>query len=197
MSYVYNPQLGQLVPVLPQNSQNQWQNAQQVYSGALNANNLNNVLPNYASNTISSGVAQNTSNVPVVDAQPVWTNNGTFLNNGNGIANGAGGAGAGTTGGASWDSLDGMFGKSGWVTGALSGIGTLGNMYFNYQAMKTQKQALEEQTKLNRANFKNTAKTLNAQYRDQMSGRSYNGMGASSVGALGQTYQNRKVDETY
>lgn len=63
--------------------------------------------------------------------------------------------------------------------------------------MKTQKQGLAEQTALARANFKNTARGLNTQYRDQMSGRGYNGMSRESAGALGQTYRDRRLNETY
>lgn len=38
---------------------------------------------------------------------------------------------------------------------------------------------------------------LNNQYRDQLSGRGYNGMPAEATRALGRDYDNRKVSETY
>lgn len=98
---------------------------------------------------------------------------------------------------ASPTGLQGAFGNGGWAVGALGGIGTLGNLYLGYQGLKTQKRALNEQTALARANYRNTARQVNTQYRDQMSGRGYNGMSANAKGALGREYNNRRVEETY
>lgn len=59
------------------------------------------------------------------------------------------------------------------------------------------RQAFNEQTAFNRANFANQAKTLNAQYRDMLSGRGYVGMDRTALSALGRDYNNRKLRETY
>ena len=66
-----------------------------------------------------------------------------------------------------------------------------------YQGLKLAKKELAERTALQRANFKNQARAMNTQYRDQASGRGYNGMNQEAKTALGQQYANRKVSETY
>ena len=99
-------------------------------------------------------------------------------------------------------SLEGAFGSangnySGWANSAISGVTALGNLYMGYQGLKLAKKELAERTALQRANFKNQSRTMNAQYRDQASGRGYNGMNQEAKTALGQQYANRKVSETY
>lgn len=80
---------------------------------------------------------------------------------------------------------------------ALQGVGTLWGMYQGNKQMKMAQQQFQEQKALNHANFRNQAKTLNAQYRDQMSGRGYVGMSSSAKQALGDEFRRRKVEEDY
>lgn len=99
-------------------------------------------------------------------------------------------------------SLEGAFGSktgnyAGWANSAISGLTALGNMYFGYQGLKLAKKELAERTALQRANYRNSARAMNSAYRDQASGRGYNGMSQEAKSALGQQYANRKVSETY
>ncbi len=99
-------------------------------------------------------------------------------------------------------SLEGAFGSTtgnyaGWANSATSGLTALGNLYFGYQGLKLAKKELAERTALQRANYRNTARAMNTAYRDQASGRGYNGMSQEATSALGQQYANRKVSETY
>lgn len=96
--------------------------------------------------------------------------------------------------------MEGAFGNknyAGWAGSAIQGLSALGNLYLGYQGLKQSKKALNEQIALQRANYRNQAKAMNNQYRDQMSGRGYNGMSSSAMSALGRQYDNRKVSETY
>lgn len=99
-------------------------------------------------------------------------------------------------------SLEGAFGSktgnyAGWANSAISGLTALGNLYFGYQGLKLAKKELAERTALQRANYRNSARAMNSAYRDQASGRGYNGMSQEAKSALGQQYANRKVSETY
>ena len=99
-------------------------------------------------------------------------------------------------------SLEGALGSktgnyAGWANSAISGLTALGNMYFGYQGLKLAKKELAERTALQRANYRNSARAMNSAYRDQASGRGYNGMSQEATSALGQQYANRKVSETY
>ena len=81
-----------------------------------------------------------------------------------------------------------------------SGIGTitsLANLYMGFKQQKSAQKQLEENLRLQRANYRNQARAMNAQYRDQMSGRGSAVMSGSSKRALGEMYNNRKVSETY
>lgn len=71
------------------------------------------------------------------------------------------------------------------------------NMWAQNQALKLAKRAQEEKIALQRANYTNTAKAMNAQYRDQMSGRGTSVMSGGAKRQLGRMYANRKVNETY
>lgn len=90
-------------------------------------------------------------------------------------------------------------GLSGFQLGqlALQGVGTAWGIYQGDKQMKLAQQQFQEQKALNHANFRNQAKTLNAQYRDQMSGRGYVGMSSSAKQALGDEFRRRKVEEDY
>ena len=99
-------------------------------------------------------------------------------------------------------SLEGALGSktgnyAGWANSAISGLTALGNLYFGYQGLKLAKKELAERTALQRANYRNSARAMNSAYRDQASGRGYNGMSQEATSALGQQYANRKVSETY
>ena len=99
-------------------------------------------------------------------------------------------------------SLEGAFGSktgnyAGWANSAVSGLTALGNLYFGYQGLKLAKKELAERTALQQANYRNSARAMNSAYRDQASGRGYNGMSQEAKSALGQQYANRKVSETY
>ena len=99
-------------------------------------------------------------------------------------------------------SLEGALGSNtgnyaGWANSAISGLTALGNLYFGYQGLKLAKKEHAERTALQRANYRNSARAMNSAYRDQASGRGYNGMSQEAKSALGQQYANRKVSETY
>lgn len=99
-------------------------------------------------------------------------------------------------------SLEGAFGSNtgnyaGWANSAISGVTALGNLYYGYQGLKLAKKELAERTALQRANYRNSARAMNSAYRDQASGRGYNGMSQEAKSALGQQYANREVSETY
>lgn len=97
-------------------------------------------------------------------------------------------------------SMEGFLGNknyAGWGSTALQGISSLGNLYLGYKGLKNTEKLQQEQIALQRANYRNTAKAMNNQYRDQLSGRGYNGMSQGAVSALGQQYNRRKVAETY
>lgn len=81
-----------------------------------------------------------------------------------------------------------------------TGISALGQLAGIWQANKANKiaaQQLAEASALQRANYKLQAKTLNAQYRDQVSGRGTAIMGRGTKSALGRTYADRRINETY
>lgn len=80
---------------------------------------------------------------------------------------------------------------------AIQGLTALGNLYLGYKGLKEAKRVNNENIALQRANYRNSARFLNNQYRDQLSGRGYNGMSAEATRALGREYDNRKVNETY
>lgn len=97
-------------------------------------------------------------------------------------------------------SFEGAFGNNnyaGWAGTAVQGLTALGNLYLGYKGLKQNEKALNENIALQRANYRNTARALNNQYRDQMSGRGYNGQSAEAARALGRDYERRKVQETY
>lgn len=97
-------------------------------------------------------------------------------------------------------SFEGAFGNknyAGWAGTAIQGLSALGNLYLGYKGLKQNEKALNENIALQRANYRNTARALNNQYRDQMSGRGYNGQSAEAARALGRNYERRKVQETY
>lgn len=97
-------------------------------------------------------------------------------------------------------SMEGAFGNknfNGWAGTAIQGLTALGNLYFGFKSLKQNEKMLNEQIALQRANYRNQARTLNNQYRDQFSGRGYNGQSSQAAQALGKDYNNRKVSETY
>lgn len=83
------------------------------------------------------------------------------------------------------------------ISTAIQGLTALGNLYLGYKGLKEAKRVNNENIALQRANYRNSARALNNQYRDQLSGRGYNGMSAEATRALGRDYDNRKVSETY
>lgn len=97
-------------------------------------------------------------------------------------------------------SFEGAFGNknyAGWAGTTIQGLSALGNLYLGYKGLNQNEKKINEDIALQRANYRNQAKAINNQYRDQMSGRGYNGQSAESARALGRTYDNRKVSETY
>lgn len=92
-----------------------------------------------------------------------------------------------------------------WTRGdTFTAIGTgiqaasaLYGMYNAQQQMKLAREAFNEQKAFNRANFRNQAKAMNAQYRDQHSGRGYVGMGSGARSSLGRNLRERLVAEDY
>ena len=87
--------------------------------------------------------------------------------------------------------------KLGLVQSGIGAITSLANLYMGFKQQKLAQKQLEENLRLQRANYRNQARALNAQYRDQMSGRGSTVMSGSSKRALGEMYNNRKVSETY
>lgn len=81
-------------------------------------------------------------------------------------------------------------------TGA--GVATsLANLYMGYKQHKLAEKQLNETLALQRANYRNQARAMNTQYRDQMSGRGSTVMSGSAKRKLGEMYANRRVSETY
>lgn len=86
------------------------------------------------------------------------------------------------------------------LSAVQSGIGaatSLANLYYGFKQQKLAEKNLNETLALQRANYRNQAKAMNAQYRDQMSGRGTTVMSGSSKRKLGEMYANRRVSETY
>lgn len=86
------------------------------------------------------------------------------------------------------------------LSAVQTGVGvlsSLANLYMGFKQSKLAEKQLNETLALQRANYRNTAKAMNAQYRDQMSGRGTSVMSGSAKRKLGQMYANRKVSETY
>lgn len=104
-----------------------------------------------------------------------------------------------------WSAIENNMNNSQWTKqdtlGAIGmGINAATSLYGIYNSHKQlglAKKAFEEQSALNRANFKNQARNLNSQYRDQISGRGHVGMNTQARSALGRTYNQRKLSETY
>lgn len=104
-----------------------------------------------------------------------------------------------------WGAIKNSMNNNQWTTkDTFNAIGTgiqaltsLYGIYNAHQQLGLAKKAFAEQSALNRANFRNQARTLNSQYRDQASGRGHVGMNSQARSSLGRTYQERKVDETY
>lgn len=100
---------------------------------------------------------------------------------------------ANQTANSKWSMQD----KLGLVQSGIGAITSLANLYMGFKQQKLAQKQLEENLRLQRANYRNQARALNAQYRDQMSGRGSTVMSGSSKRALGEMYNNRKVSETY
>ena len=86
------------------------------------------------------------------------------------------------------------------LSAVQTGIGaatSLANLYYGFKQHKLAERNLNETLALQRANYRNQAKAMNAQYRDQMSGRGTTVMSGSSKRKLGEMYANRRVSETY
>lgn len=86
------------------------------------------------------------------------------------------------------------------LSAVQTGIGaatSLANLYYGFKQNKLAEKQLEENLALQRANYRNQARAMNAQYRDQMSGRGTTVMSGSSKRKLGEMYANRRVSETY
>lgn len=97
----------------------------------------------------------------------------------------------------SWEGFLGNKNYAGWGSAAIQGVSSLGSLYLGYRGLKNAENLQQEQIALQRANYRNTAKTMNNQYRDQMAGRGYNGMSQGSMSALGRQYDKRRLSETY
>lgn len=135
-----------------------------------------NSIVNYA-NTNKIGLDALTKQFSTVDGQKIFASMlDNQMNNRNILSNGNMWNGIGT---------------------AISGLTALGNLYLGYKGLKEAKRVNNENIALQRANYRNTARAMNNQYRDQLSGRGYNGMSSESMRALGRDYDNRKVSETY
>lgn len=87
--------------------------------------------------------------------------------------------------------------KGAALQGAVSTATSLWDMYQENRAYKLAKAQWEEQKALQRANYTNSAKAMNALYRDQQSGRSTTLMSNSAKQSLRNNYQSRKVKESY
>ena len=209
MSYIYDPQRGYVTWNQPQTSTVTVQGQSPIVSATnLNTNGWtalgNNMVSNpaygaYAYNPLQSSTINTTTNSALGIGSGIGSNFNSGLQNQMQQANQL--AMLQENRPDFW-SLEGAFGSktgnyAGWANSAISGLTALGNMYFGYQGMKLAKKELEERTALQRANYRNTARAMNTAYRDQASGRGYNGMNQEAKSALGQQYANRKVSETY
>lgn len=195
MSYVYDPQRGYVAWNQPQTSTISVHGQSPVVSATnLNTNGWtalgNNMVSNPTYGTYAFNPVQNASVSTMAQ-----TGLGNQMQQANQMA---------LAQNASPDfwSLEGALGSktgnyAGWANSAISGLTALGNMYFGYQGLKLAKKELAERTALQRANYRNSARAMNSAYRDQASGRGYNGMSQEAKSALGQQYANRKVSETY
>lgn len=195
MSYVYDPQRGYVAWNQPQTSTISVHGQSPVVSATnLNTNGWtalgNNMVSNPTYGTYAFNPVQNASVSTMAQ-----TGLGNQMQQANQMA---------LAQNASPDfwSLEGAFGSktgnyAGWANSAVSGLTALGNMYFGYQGLKLAKKELAERTALQQANYRNSARAMNSAYRDQASGRGYNGMSQEAKSALGQQYANRKVSETY
>lgn len=83
------------------------------------------------------------------------------------------------------------------VQTGMGAITSLANLYYGFKQQKLAERNLDETLALQRANYRNQARAMNAQYRDQMSGRGTTVMSGSSKRKLGEMYANRRVSETY
>lgn len=195
MSYVYDPQRGYVAWNQPQTSTISVHGQSPVVSATnLNTNGWtalgNNMVSNPTYGTYAFNPVQNASVSTMAQ-----TGLGNQMQQANQMA---------LAQNASPDfwSLEGAFGSktgnyAGWANSAVSGLTALGNLYFGYQGLKLAKKELAERTALQQANYRNSARAMNSAYRDQASGRGYNGMSQEAKSALGQQYANRKVSETY
>lgn len=100
---------------------------------------------------------------------------------------------ANQTANSKWSMQD----KAGLVQSGIGAITSLANLYMGFKQQKLAQKQLDENLRLQRANYRNQARALNAQYRDQMSGRGSTVMSGSSKRALGEMYNNRKLSENY
>lgn len=195
MSYVYDPQRGYVAWNQPQTSTISVHGQSPVVSATnLNTNGWtalgNNMVSNPTYGTYAFNPVQNASVSTMAQ-----TGLGNQMQQANQMA---------LAQNASPDfwSLEGALGSktgnyAGWANSAISGLTALGNLYFGYQGLKLAKKEHAERTALQRANYRNSARAMNSAYRDQASGRGYNGMSQETTSALGQQYANRKVSETY
>lgn len=195
MSYVYDPQRGYVAWNQPQTSTISVHGQSPVVSATnLNTNGWtalgNNMVSNPTYGTYAFNPVQNASVSTMAQ-----TGLGNQMQQANQMA---------LAQNASPDfwSLEGALGSNtgnyaGWANSAISGLTALGNLYFGYQGLKLAKKEHAERTALQRANYRNSARAMNSAYRDQASGRGYNGMNQEAKSALGQQYANRKVSETY
>lgn len=85
----------------------------------------------------------------------------------------------------------------GMVQTGMGAISSLANIYLGFKQQKLAKQNQREALALQRANYRNQAKAMNSQYRDQMSGRGTSVMSRGARESLGREYANRKVNESY
>ena len=83
------------------------------------------------------------------------------------------------------------------VQTGMGAISSLANIYLGFKQQKLAKQNQREALALQRANYRNQAKAMNSQYRDQMSGRGTSVMSRGARESLGREYANRKVNESY
>lgn len=174
----------------------------------------NSPYTNISNNNIGTGLT--TSNVPVIDAQPVWANNniqtsnigqqGTLINDSNihpaynpatadrGTSSGnLFGYGVNKEGQTVWGGATG----SQWAGLGLQTAFSAFNAYQSYKAQKLAKEQWEDQKRLNHANYQNQAKAYNNSMRNQMSGRGYIGMTSQAKQTLGKEYNTRKAKEDY
>ena len=101
------------------------------------------------------------------------------------------------------DGFEGNVGKfkrpedTGVTQSDIGAATSLANIYYGFKQQKLAEKELNENLALQRANYRNQARAMNAQYRDQMSGRGTTVMSGSSKRKLGEMYANRRVSETY